>query len=144
MNKIIKSVVVSLIIMLTSACTNNAWEELPTTIVSFIEEYFPAGEVQSYTEKGDSFTVQIKNGATLKFDRNYAWMDVNGNGESLPGNFLYDRLPDELYGYIESIESAGYVYRVRRHSRMFDVLLADDAITYDEITGTITYSVGSD
>ncbi len=137
--RFLRLVTTSLLIVVMGACGNNAWEELPSSIVAFVTQYFPYGEIQSYTESSEGSVVKVKNGATLAFDKNYAWTDVNGNGVPLPGDFLFDQLPGDLYDYIESIEGVGDVYRVSRRSRIVTVEMLDNTLTYDEITGTITY-----
>ena len=67
------------IIIMMAACNNDAWDELPRPIASFISEYFPFGEVESYRTGDNGSVVQIKNGATLMFDTSYEWTDINGN-----------------------------------------------------------------
>ena len=127
------------IILMMGACSSNAWDELPSPIVSFVDEYFPFGEVESYTSTKDGSVVQIKKGATLTFNNDYDWVDINGNGQTLPQNFLYNKLPPVLYDYIESIEHVGDVYRVSRSGKMISVEFHDSNIEYDETTQTITY-----
>ena len=80
----LSSVALALVILLMGACNSDAWDELPSAISSFVSEYFPFGELQSYSENGGVEVVQIKKGATLTFDKNYEWTDVNGNGVVLP------------------------------------------------------------
>ena len=127
------------IIIMMAACNNDAWDELPRPIASFISEYFPFGEVESYRTGDNGSVVQIKNGATLMFDTSYEWTDINGNGVPLPQNFLYDKLPDILYRYVESIEMTGSVYRVINESYRIILDFHDSQIEYDKRTRTITY-----
>lgn len=134
-----KSLALAVLIIIMGACGDDAWDEMPTSISNFVSQYFPFGEIQSYTETADGSVVHIKNGATLTFDRNYSWVEVNGNGATLPVEFLYDCLPESLYDYVESIDSLNDVYRVSRQSRIITIELSDAKITYDEVTGTITY-----
>lgn len=56
----------------------------------------------------------------------------------LPQQFLYDRLPEALYRYIESAEAQNSVYRVVRTRAMIVVTLLDSSIDYDQSTGRIT------
>ena len=137
------SLALFVVMIMMGACGNNAWDELPRSISSFVSEYFPYGEVQSYTEINNGSVVKIKNGATLTFDRNYEWIDVNGNGTVLPQNFLFDKLPSTLYDYIESMESVNGVFRVSRSANIINVEFLNSAITYDDDTGTITYPSAS-
>ena len=127
------------IILMMGACNSTAWDELPSPIASFVDEYFQFGEVESYTDTTNGSVVQIKKGATLTFNKDYDWIDVNGNGIPLPQNFLYDKLPPVLYDYIESIEHVGDVYRVSRTTDLITVKFHDSEITYDVDTQTITY-----
>ena len=135
----LSSVALALVILLMGACNSDAWDELPSAISSFVSEYFPFGELQSYSENGGVEVVQIKKGATLTFDKNYEWTDVNGNGVVLPQQLLYDKLPGKLYEYIESLEAQNSVYRVVRTSTLITVTLLDSQLTYNQDTGDITY-----
>ncbi|MCM1348416.1 MAG: hypothetical protein NC338_03310 [Firmicutes bacterium] len=135
----ISSLALAVIILLMGACNSDTWDDLPSAISQFVSEYFPFGELQSYTEEGGREIVQIKKGATLTFDNSYEWIDVNGNGVVLPQQFLYDKLPDALYRYIESIEAQNSVYRVQRTASVITVDLFDSVLTYNQDTGEITY-----
>lgn len=135
----LSSLALAVIIVMMGACNNDLWDELPESIANFISEYFPYGELESYTDNDDgTAVVNIKHGATLTFDRDYEWIDVNGNGVVLPQQFLYDRLPEALYRYIESAEAQNSVYRVVRTRAMIVVTLLDSSIDYDQSTGRIT------
>lgn len=138
-NNTLSSIALGIIIILMGACDNDAWDDLPSAISQFVSEYFPFGELQSYTSENGVETVVIKNGATLVFDRNYEWTDVNGNGEILPQQFLFDKLPSKLYRYLESVEAQNDVYRVWRTADMITVMLNDSYLTYDLQAGEITY-----
>lgn len=133
------SIVLIVIILMMGGCGNNVWDELPQKIVFFVSEYFPAGEVESYKTNDSGSVVKIKNGATLTFNSDYEWTDVNGNGEILPQQFLFDKLPSTLYNYLESIEAVDQVYRVRHYNSIYEVKLHDSELEYDEATGTISY-----
>lgn len=121
------------------ACNSDVWDELPTSIASFVSQYFPFGELQSYSESDGVEVVRIKNGATLVFDNNYEWTEVNGNGVVLPQQFLYDKLPDKLYVYLESIEAQNSVYKVVRTASAITVTLLDSELMYNQENGAITY-----
>lgn len=138
-NNTISSIALGIIIVLMGACNNDAWDELPSAISQFVSEYFPFGELQSYTSEKGVETVNIKNGATLVFNSDYEWTDVNGNGETLPQQFLFDKLPPKLYRYLEAIEAQNDVYRVHRTSGLITVTLLDSYLTYDRQSGEITY-----
>lgn len=127
------------IVLLMGACNNNVWDELPSPIVKFVSEYFPFGEVSSYKVTESGSEVNIKNGATLKFNKDYEWVDVNGNGQELPQQFIYDKLPPVLFNYIQEMEADHSVYRVVRLANIIKVYLLDSDIEYDESTQTITY-----
>lgn len=133
------SIALIVIILMMGGCGNNVWDELPQKIVFFISEYFPEGEIESYKTSDDGSVVKIKNGATLSFNSDYQWVDVNGNGATLPQQFLFDKLPTNLYDYLESIEAVGGVYRVRHYANIYKVNLLDSELEYDELTATISY-----
>jgi len=133
------SVALAVVIFLMGACNSDTWDELPTPIANFISQYFPFGELQSYSEGDEVVIVKIKKGATLTFGTNYEWTDVNGNGSLLPQQFIYDDLPATLYRYIEGLELQNSVYRVTRTPELITVDFLDSKIIYDQHSGTITY-----
>ncbi len=136
------SLALLVIVFLMGACGSTAWDELPGDVANFVTQYFD-GEVQSYTETDKGSVVKLKNSATIAFDTNNQWVDVNGNGVPLPKQFLFDRLPSSLYDYIESVEQTGDVMQVRRTTEGYEVWFSNSAISYDDMTETITYFSGS-
>lgn len=130
-------------LLMVGACSNSVWDELPSAISSFISEYFPGAGVSSYNEDGDSYRVQVRNGATLVFDKDYHWTEVDGNGVPLPDVFMYDQLPPALYNYLRGIEQQGSVYGVKRDKDYYKLTMHDTVITYEISTGKITYPNGT-
>lgn len=132
------SALVIVAILVTGACNSDVWDDVPVPITNFISRYFPFGELESYTTHGNTETVTIKNGATLTFDSDYEWTDVNGNGMTLPSQFLFDCLPATLYKYIEGLEMQADVYRVTRTSVSITVDLHSTEVVYNRSDGDIT------
>lgn len=131
-------------VVLMGACNDHVWDELPTTVQSFISQYFPYGEVASYTEgKDGSVEVQMKNGPTLKFDSDMGWTSINGNGVPLPEVLLYNQLPSELYDYLSENEQTASVYVLTRTYDTIRVDLFDTYINYNIDSKTITYPSAS-
>lgn len=131
-------------ILSVGACSDSVWNELPRPIAQFVAKYFPFGDVVTYsTSKDGNTTVEIKNGATVVFNKEYVWVDVNGNGSVLPQMFLFDQLPEPLYNYLQEMESVADVYRVTKNDDMEKVLLTDTYVEYNIKSGRITYPVAS-
>ena len=127
------------VILMMGACGNNAWDELPTSISRFVTWYFPEGEIESYSTSSQGSTVQIRNGATLKFNNEYEWTEINGNGVPLPDMFLSNQLPEPLYTYIEEMEQQRDVMLLKRTPQVITVEFRDSEIDYDRSTQTISY-----
>lgn len=127
------------IIVMMGACGNNVWDDLPEPIVKMVCEYFPGGEVASYVDTDNGSVVKIRNGAELTFDSDYQWVKVDGCGQTVPQQFLFDQLPREFYEYFEALESDSDVYCVSREGRNYTVELLDATVQYDGNTGTVTY-----
>lgn len=136
---IFSTIALALVIVMMGGCGNNVWDELPSGITAFVTKFFPFGEVESFQTGNNGSTVKIKNGATLKFDPDQQWTEVNGNGSTLPGDFLFDQLPPVLYRYIEEMERVDGVYCVVRTPSNIMVKFLDSEIDYDRATETITY-----
>lgn len=132
------------VIIFMGACgEGSAYDELPKPIADFVSQYFPFGEVDEYTvDNAGNSVVKIRNGATLSFDADCDWTDINGNGSVLPANFLYNQLPPVLYDYIESLEFTNNVYRTIRTLTGVRVEFRDTYVEYDDATQAITYPDG--
>ena len=121
-----------------SACGEDVWDELPAPISSFIAQYFPGVGISSYSEHDDCYYVDIRNDASLTFGYDYKWTDINGNGSVLPADMMLDQLPADLYDYLESTESVGGVYAIRRTLHTYYIQLRNSSLEYDVATHTVT------
>ncbi len=125
---------------MVGACSDDdAWDELPSAISNFISEYFPGVGVSSYDEVGESYRVQVRNSATLVFDKDYHWTEIDGNGVPLPEVLMYDQLPPALYNYLQGLEQQAEVYGVKRGKDSYMLTMHDTVITFDAGTGKISY-----
>lgn len=142
-NKLL-SIALLVMFILMGACNDHVWDELPSNVQNFITQYFPFGEVASFTESKDgTLQVQMKNGATLRFDSDLAWISINGNGVPLPDVLLYDQLPSVLYNYLQENEQTASVFALSRGYDTIRVELHDTYIVYNTDTETITYPSAS-
>lgn len=129
-----------LISVLTWGCSNDAWDDLPGDISDFITEYFPGSNVKSYTNAADGgHKVTIANGATLIFNKNNRWIEIDGEGVKLPEVLIYDQLPPALYDYLQSTEQQKSVFAMCRDKHFYKLTMLDTVITYNIDTGGITY-----
>lgn len=134
------TIVLTVLLVFMGACNDSEWDSVPGPIRDFISEYFPQGEVTSVIDTADGgYTVQIHNGATLSFDKEYAWTDINGNGIPLPAQFLFDELPEALYNYLVEMEQTTSVYHATRNYLVIDLMLLNSTVSYEIATGKITY-----
>lgn len=129
-------------IIMLGACSNNLWDDVPSKITSFIEQYYPGSGVSSYSQTDSDYRVKISNGATLVFDREYAWVLIDGNGVRLPEVMVYNLLPPALFNYLQGIEQQTSVYGMSRDSHFYKLTMEDTVISYDIETGKITYPDG--
>lgn len=121
------------------SCDNDVWNDLPSPIANFFTTYFPDGEVNSYTKGESTSVVSVRNGVTVTFNSDNVWIDVNGNGSTLPPVFLYDQLPAPLYNYLQEMEAMNGVYRVDRNATRYKVELHNSYVEYTIATGEIYY-----
>lgn len=131
-----------LALLFAGACGDDAWNDLPFSVFDFVNRYYPSTEVESYNrdKTTGAQTVKIRNGATLVFDSNNQWTEINGNGATLPAMMLYDQLPGPLYNYLEEMEAVEGVYAIWRTSSGYTVRLLDSDVVYDYEKG-ITQNV---
>jgi hypothetical protein len=122
-----------------ASCDSEVWDDLPTPVAKFFTDYFPGQEVSAYSTSDSGSVAQVKNGVTVTFDSGNAWIDVNGNGSTLPDIFLYDQLPEALYRYLQEMEVTAGVYQVSRGDGKYTVELLDTYLYYDIATGAVTY-----
>lgn len=141
MKKIFLSIFTVVLTMLYSCQSSEIYNELPSSIESFISEYWPNPDIESFSVTADGgYTVTVKNAITASFDKDYSWTDINGDGMPLPQMFLSDQIPDKLYEYLESVSALNEVFRVSRSATTYDVTLLNSALEYNKSTGEITGS----
>ena len=124
-----------------SSCDADDMGDTPEgRIQSFVNQYFPGIAVSSQNTLADGdIQVTLKGSATILFDSEGTWTNINGNGVTLPAVLLYDQLPSPLYKYIEEMEDTEGVFRIIRDSSSYQVYFLDSAITYGIATSKITY-----
>lgn len=128
------------VLVFLGACSNDASEELPSTISNFVTQYFPGYSVKAYNElSGGNSVVQLSNGPTIKFDDDQRWIEVDGEGSTLPQVLMYDQLPPQLYEYLQATEQQSDVYEVKRDRYYYKLTMLDTVLTYDIATGKVTY-----
>lgn len=128
-----------LFVALTACHTTEGDVSLPQEARDFIYKYFPLDYIHSKEElpSGD-YQVEISDGPTLIFDSTGSWIDLRGNGSTLPQMIAFDYFPEALYDYIESLEQISSIYSVSRDARTYEVLLFDTRLTYTISTGKVT------
>lgn len=58
----------------------------------------------------------------------------------MPEIFIYDRLPETLYEYLQTTSNINEVYSATHNSATYTLDLLDYTVVYDIKTATITYS----
>lgn len=146
MTRIEKILLIPLVfgILFLGACSNNVWDEIPTPITSFIEQYYPGSGVRSFSQTDAGYKVKINNGATLSFDTEFAWTFIDGNGVRLPEVLIYNQLPPALFNYLQGIEQQNEVYAMSRDNTYYKLTMHETIITYEIATGKITYPTGEE
>lgn len=128
------------VLVVLGACSSDASEELPSAVSRFATQYFPGLGVKSYQQlKDGGCIVQLSGGPTLTFDSEDRWLEIDGNGSTLPQVLMYDQLPPSLYEYLQGTEQQSEVYEVKRDRYYYKLTMFDTVITYDISTGKITY-----
>ena len=134
------SLIVMGMIVVLGACSSDAAEELPSAVSQFTTQYFPGLGVKSYNELSDGgCVVQLSGGPTLRFNSDYKWIDIDGNGVRLPQVLMYDQLPTELYEYLQATEQQSDVFVLKRDKYYYKLTVTDTVLTYDTATGKVTY-----
>lgn len=138
--KTVRIYVMMSLICLLAGCNDDDryYDEMPREISGFLAQYYPDSEVSDFGETAGVYTLQIKNGATLRFDNLMQWIYVNGNGATLPGNFLYNELPEKAYDYLEETENVDGVYMVARDKTEYTITLKENTLHYNSGTGKLT------
>ena len=119
-------------------CSDDAFNDLPTPLAKFVEQYFPGSGVSEYSVSADAYHVKLKDGPGMTFDREYKWMTINGYGETLPQVLLFDQLPPAMYEYIQGNGLLQNAMSMERNSKTYTLVLLDTTIYYDIETGKIT------
>lgn len=130
-------------LMLLIACSSSLWDDLPEPIATFISTYYPLSGISEYNEHNGNYYVTIKNGATLTFDSNYNWLEVNGNGVVLPELFIQDALEPKLIQYLMELELTNEVYAAKNDPREIILDMLDYKIRYIKESGEISQIGGT-
>ncbi len=134
----IKEISTLTILLLLIACSNSLWDELPSPISTFISTYYPMSGISKYDESNGNYYVTIKNGATMMFNSNYEWININGNGTTLPEIFVTDKLPEKLVKYLTELEMTNEVYAAENEPREIILSMLNFKIKYIKETGEIS------
>lgn len=117
---------------LLSCSKNEAYDEVPETIIMFITHYWPNPVIETYSHPSENrYEIIVKNGPTLDFDGDYSWTDIDGNGMPLPEVLLFNELPQKLYDYLEGGEYLNQVFEMERDSNGYKVTLLNVDVSYD-------------
>lgn len=115
---------------------NELWASIPSRAEEFLTEYFSNRALSSVSRGTDgSYIVDIQKGPQVQFSKSGDWNSVEGRGETLPAQFIFDCFPPELYSYLENMESVNEVYGVWRHNGQYDVSTINSTLHYDDVSG---------
>lgn len=121
------------------ACSHaDIWSELPPDISSFIVQYFPNSQLQSYTHNAGSYHVRIDGGPGLTFGASYNWTDIDGYGMPLPQVLLFDQLPPKIYDYLQETEQLNAVFSISRDATDYTLILLNNSLIYTIATGELS------
>ncbi|MDE7426468.1 MAG: PepSY-like domain-containing protein [Muribaculaceae bacterium] len=128
---------------LLNSCTDDddrvPVSSLPDKTETFIARYYPNTAVQSVDKLPDgAYSVNLYNSASITFDSNDVWTEVDGNGSVLGTMLLYDQLPAKLYSYLESGGYTQNVFAISRNSKQYSVTLLSTMLYYDRESGEIS------
>ncbi len=144
MRKIFLLMAIAGLMYAVNSCESTAWNELTPDVSTFVQRYFPSADVASFNTLSTGSVVQIRNGATITFNSDNVWTDVNGNGNVLPTMFITDELPEALVDYLEESEAVTKVFRVTRDADICTVELHDTSVEYNYNTDKVTYPSARD
>lgn len=127
-------------ILLLGSCSSDALDETPSAVSTFITRYFPNIRLESYTPTADGgHKAKLDNSATIVFNKDNQWVEIDGEGVTLPDVLLYDQLPPALYSYLKGTEQQNRVYSMTRDNFYYKLTMLDTVITYTIATGAISY-----
>lgn len=132
--------IVALFMFGATSCASDAIDDTPSSVSGFITQYFPNVRVKSWTPIADGgHKAVLENSATIVFDKENKWIDIDGEGVTLPEVLIYDQLPPSLYSFLQAIEQQRGVYAVTRDNFYYKLRMLDTVLTYTIATEAITY-----
>ncbi len=138
----IKGAIVAVVLMIAgllfSGCGNDDYDHLPREIQTFLNTYYPGQGVSTFQESAGTITVNLDNSATLIFNPSLIWISVNGNGNVLPRQFLFDQFPSPLYDYIETTDNLDEVFSAVRNAGIYTITFHNYIIDYNSVSEEIT------
>lgn len=123
---------ITLLSLAAAACTNDdAVNELPQPVYSFVNTYWPGVAIESYDNANGVQTVRIKDSATVYFNESDSWIRINGNGVPLPQILIYDQVPAELYTNLASVGVESDIYQIERTGTEYILDFENNTMTYN-------------
>lgn len=135
-----RALLIMILAVCAQGCSNDAWEDVPSTAYDFCMRYWPEYSIQTYGNVDGVQVVVIKGAATVYFDQASQWIRIDGNGGVLPPMLMWDQLPGPLYTYLEELDAVRAVYEMSRGPKGYTVTLATQTVTYSVETGEISGS----
>lgn len=74
----------------------------------------------------------------MVFNSNYEWVNINGNGTTLPEIFVTDKLPEKLVKYLTELEMTNEVYAAENEPREIILSMLNFKIKCIKETGEIS------
>ncbi len=131
--------VVAVVLALMPSCDHSdLWDELPSEITEFINQYFPDSELQAVSHTASGYHVRIDDGPGMTFGTDLQWLAVDGYGMPLPQVLLFDKLPPVVYDYIQGTAQLDEVFSISRDHGKYTIALLDTDLYYDTATGQLT------
>lgn len=145
----ILSIILPVVTFAFVSCEDNnvTDDSIPFCITSCIDQYFQGRGMSDYEElPNGNYQFTVSHGPTLvidiisnnEFNPDFNLISYNGNGETMPQNLAWNKLPADLYNYIDGLESINYIYQMKLAGNIIYITLTDTNIQYNTKTGKIT------
>ena len=116
------------------------FEKLPQTAIQFINQYFSKDQVLLISEESEIFEKEYKvllsNNASLKFDRNGEWTEVECKLNAVPN----DLIPSKISTWIDQKFPGIAVSEIQREKRGWEVRLMNGiSLEFDKYFNLVDY-----
>lgn len=108
-------------------------DDLPKKSINFIKDYFNYQDIINIEELNEAYRVVFNNGATIHFNLNGLWQEVDGNTNPIPTSFINKNVLDT----IKNTNPNASIIKIKKRWNMYVVSLDNYINVFVDFAGML-------